>query len=286
MPVHFEEKSHRYISHKGYDYISVTTLIKKYTPPFDADYWSAYKAIKEVLTSHGVWDAYRIEHGWENVVTIARADKDFKYRKEVVARKKQLLAEWEEKKNDAAEAGTSFHKLAEHHTKKSLVWEEDESIPVLGSHDLIGTTRMGNKLENGLLTELLLYDDELEIAGQADWVLVMDGTVHIKDYKTSKEIKTKAFGEEVLLHPLEEFPNCNFYTYGVQLSLYAFILERLGYKIGKLSLEHIDRSTFETIASYPVKYHREAVIKLVNHYCAGRKKTTGTIKASPASGAI
>lgn len=278
MPVRFEEKSHRYISHKGYDYISVTTLIKQYTPPFDADYWSAYKALKEVLTANGVWDKYRIEHGWENVVTIARRDKNFKYRKEVIARKRELLSEWEDKKNDAAEAGTRFHKSAEDSTRKAMVWEEDSTIPILGSYDLIGTSKTTKKLENGLLTELLLYDDELEIAGQADWVLVKDGEVYIKDYKTSKEIKMKSFADEVLLHPLEEFPNCNFYTYAIQLSLYAYMLEKAGYKISRLNLEHVDRSTFTTIATHPVKYHKDAVIKLLNHYSASRKKTSGTIK--------
>lgn len=287
MPVVFDEASHRYTCHKGYDYISVTTLIKQYTPPFDADFWSAYKALKEVLTAKGEWRAYLDKvGGWENVVAAARMDKGFKYKKDVVARKKEFLKEWDENRDNAAKAGTKFHKAREAETKKDLLFD-DTFIPVIGGDDVLSLNRLsGKKITDGLCTEMLLYDDELEIAGQADWVLLKDGEVFIKDYKTSKEIKMKPFGEEVLLHPLESFPNCNFYIYSIQLSLYAFILERAGYKISRLTIEHIDRSTFETIATYPTKYHREAVIKLLTHYCASReKKLRAAVKSCPPAGA-
>lgn len=290
MPVVFDEASHRYTSHKGYDYVSVTTLIKQYTPPFDADFWSAYKALKDVLTDKGEWRAYLDKvGGWENVVLAARMDKAFKYKKEVVVRKKEYLRDWDENRDKAARAGTKFHKAREAETKKDLVFD-DTFIPVIADIDLLGLNELARKagkpkIEDGLCTELLLYDDELEIAGQADWVLLKDGEVFIKDYKTSKEIKMKPFAEEVLLHPLETFPNCNFYVYSIQLSLYAFILERAGYKISRLTIEHIDRSTFETIATYPAEYHRKAVIKLLTHYCASReKKSRVAVKSGPSTG--
>jgi hypothetical protein len=273
MPVRFEEASHRYVSHKGYDYISVTTLIKQYTPPFDEDFWSAYKALERVLTPLGLWADYkRNAGGWENVVAVARADKAFPYRKEVIQAKRDILAEWHDTKTDAAAAGTMFHKSQEKTVIAGGSYIDDDTIPVLtGKVDLFNEAKH-KKIENGLLTELLVYDDDFEVAGQADWVLVRDGVVHIKDYKTSKEIKMKAFQDEVLLHPLGMFPNCNFYTYSIQLSLYAFILERIGYKIGMLSIEHVDRGTFDTIAVHPVGYHRDAVINLLTDYSAKRKK--------------
>lgn len=291
MPVVFDEASHRYTSHKGHEYISVTSLIKQYTPPFDADFWAAYKALKDVLTAKGEWREYLDKvGGWENVVAAARMDKTFLHKKEVSVRKKEYLAEWDENRDKAARAGTKFHKAREEETKKDLVFD-DTFIPVIGEIDLLQVNETSRKIglpkiTDGLCTELLLYDDELEVAGQADWVLLKDGEVFIKDYKTSKEIKMKPFGEEVLLHPLETFPNCNFYIYSIQLSLYAFILERAGYKISRLTIEHIDRSTFETIATYPAEYHRDAVIKLLTHYSASReKKSRSAVKSSPSTGA-
>jgi hypothetical protein len=78
MPVVFDEPSHTYTAHTGERYISATTLIKKYTPPFDEDYWSAYKAIQEVLQEKFEWDDYkRRVGGWENVVPVTRANKEF-----------------------------------------------------------------------------------------------------------------------------------------------------------------------------------------------------------------
>jgi len=291
MPVVFDEASHRYTNEKGHEYISVTTLIKQYTPPFDSDFWSAYKALKDILSDKGEWKSYLAKvGGWENAVLAARMDKEFKYKKEVIVRKKEYLREWDENRDNAAKAGTKFHKSREEETNKDVLFD-DTFIPVIGSFDVLAhnevASRSGkHKIANGLCTELLLYDDEFEIAGQADWVLIKEGEIFIKDYKTSKEIKMKPFAEEVLLHPLEAFPNCNFFTYSIQLSLYAYILERAGYEISRLTIEHIDRSTFKTIATYHTEYYRDEVIKLLSHYSANKeKRVRPAVKSSPVTGA-
>jgi hypothetical protein len=266
MPVTFNEEAHRYTSHNGRVYTSVTSLIKKYTPPFDADYWSAYKALKAVLSETGEWDSYKKKAGgWENVVAFARSvDKDFPYRKQVIQKKKEILAEWEANKENALSKGTEYHKMKERHVKEKIVYSPDmQEIQVLSGVDLLAAQQFS---DNGLYPELIIYNDDWEIAGQADWVMKVGQTVHIKDYKTSKEISKTAFQSQCLMHPLSSIPNANFYTYSLQISLYALMLEQKGYKVGNLAIEHVDKETFETIGMYSVTYMRKEAIKLVKHY--------------------
>lgn len=266
MPVTFDESAHRYTSHKGEVYTSVTTLIKKFTPPFDADYWSAYKALKAVLSKTGEWDSYkRKAGGWENVVVFARSvDKDFKYRKEVVEEKKRLLSEWESTKEIALVKGTEYHKMKEKRVKENVVYGPDmREVSVLSGIDLLSAQDFE---ADGLYPELILYNDDWNIAGQADWVMKNGKTVHIKDYKTSKEITKTAFQDQCLLPPVSHVPNCNYYTYSLQLSLYALMLEEHGYKIGNLAIEHVDKETFETIEMYPIEYMKKEAKDIVKHH--------------------
>lgn len=266
MPVTFDESSHRYTSHSGDSYISVTTLIKRFTPPFDADYWSAYKALKAVLSKTGEWDSYKKKAGgWENVVVFARSvDKDFRYRKEVIEEKKRILAEWQDTKEEALSKGTEYHKMKEQHVKEKIVYSpEMKEISVLSGVDLLAAQDFE---KDGLYPELILYNDEWKIAGQADWVMKVGKTVHIKDYKTSKEISKTAFQEQCLLPPLSHIPNANFYTYSLQLSIYALMLEQAGYKIGNLAIEHVGKEDFKTIEMYPTEYLKKDASKMIKHY--------------------
>lgn len=266
MPVTFDESAHRYTSHKGEVYTSVTTLIKKFTPPFDADYWSAYKALKAVLSKTGEWDSYkRKAGGWENVVVFARSiDKGFKYRKEVIDEKKRILSEWEQTKETALVKGTEYHKMKEKRVKENVVYGPDmREVSVLSGIDLLSAQDFE---ADGLYPELILYNDSWNIAGQADWVMKNGKTVHIKDYKTSKEITKTAFQDQSLLPPVSHVPNCNYYTYSLQLSLYALMLEEHGYKIGNLAIEHVNKETFETIEMYTIEYMRKEAKDIVKHH--------------------
>jgi hypothetical protein len=272
MAVIFDEPSHTYTNpSSGVKYISATTLIKSYTPPFDANYWSTYKAMKKVLEEKGEWVAYKKKAGgWDNVVLYVRSiDVSFPYRAEVLAVKKEILADWDDRRESAASAGTLLHKLKEGATKSKVhITESLVEIPHM-ERDLIGAPEF---TENGVYTELLLYHDKCQIAGQADWVMKMGKKVSIKDYKTSKVIEKVAFQDECLLGPLSHLPNANFYTYSIQLSLYGWMLEQAGFEVDKLSIEHVDRHTHKTIEQYPVNYYRDEVVELVKDYV--RKKAT------------
>lgn len=271
MPVTFTEENHRYTSHEGEVYTSVTALLKKFTPPFDADYWSAYKALQAVLGEKGEWEKYKRKvGGWENVVTAARLDKKFPYRKQVLAKKRDILQSWEENKEDALAKGTAFHKMKEAAVKEKIVYTPElREIPVVSGEDIL---QIANFEDDGLYPELIVYNDEWKIAGQADWVMKQKRKVDIKDYKTSKDIKRDSFQNSKLLYPVHHLPNANFYVYSLQLSLYARMIEAKGFSIGQLSIEHVDKNTFKTIEIYPVNYYKKEAEDIITEHVRAIKK--------------
>lgn len=56
-----------------------------------------------------------------------------------------------------------------------------------------GKVARNQKLENGIYPELLVYLKSAGICGQSDRVTVCNGVVDVWDFKSNKEIKTKAF---------------------------------------------------------------------------------------------
>ena len=79
-----------------------------------------------------------------------------------------------------------------------------------------------------VLSEVILYSTELKIAGTID-ILALDkttGTYEIIDWKTSKRIDTTSFGNKMGTSSVtQDVPDCNFYHYALQLSLYRYLLE-------------------------------------------------------------
>lgn len=155
------------------------------------------------------------------------------------------LEKWDDNREKSAALGTKIHLQKEMECYQEMGWEHIQKNPQ-------GNEKKGldlSKLKPGLYPELIIYDHKFKIAGQADRVELRGNTVHIKDYKTSKVIDTepKIFYDRErkrkirkrLLPPVSHLDANNFSTYSLQLSGYAFILERWGYKVGTLQLIHL-----------------------------------------------
>jgi hypothetical protein len=263
----FDPKLHRYTSPTGKVMVSVTTLIKKYVPPFDSQYWSTYKAMKKVLESKGEWDEYKKKvGGWDNVVEYVRhVDKDFAYRKEVMKEKKAFIVQWADEGKVAAELGTFFHKMKEDSVRKSKV-VDPYSMKEIG---VMVNTLLQDPCDfesSGLFLEALIYNVDKGIAGTADFVMKSGKQVSIKDYKTSKDVSKKSFMDQTLLWPVDHLPNAKYYVYSLQLSLYAWLLEQSGYRIGDLTIEHIDKGSHKTIELVPCNYYKKEIEDIINDY--------------------
>lgn len=270
LAIAFDEAQHKY-RRRGTEYISVTTLIHRYCEPFDGEYWSVYKAVKDVLSKYHEWQNFKWScGGWENVVGTYNSRKVKPHWQEVQARKQYYLDKWAEAGRIARDKGTKVHKDLEDEINDSISIKHEGGevmipTPGVAMHDPLTQER------NAVIAEPIVFNDRYQIAGMVDRVDKRGQVIDITDHKTSKEITKVAFMDKVLLDPVQHIPDANYYVYSLQLSLYAWMLEQFGYKIGKLQIGHRNRETGELIEMYPVSYLKKDIELILMHYDAHKK---------------
>jgi hypothetical protein len=95
----------------------------------------------------------------------------------------------------------------------------------------------------------MVYLKSAGICGQSDLVEVVNGKVHITDYKTNKEIKTEGYVNwegisQKMSGPLSHLDDCHLNHYALQLSLYMYII-----------LKHNPRLTAGTLTIHHILFH-------------------------------
>ena len=157
-----------------------------------------------------------------------------------------LIAEW----NASAEYGTKIHNEIEDWIKHGI--EPKEAKAIIGKRWLDEYT---SKSDIDILSEIILYSEELKIAGTVD-VLAKDNQSEeyiLIDWKTSKKITTVSYKYKTGNHEATKtVMDCNFYHYSLQLSLYRFILEKYyGLRVRNQVIAHIkDDSVDAHLAPY------------------------------------
>lgn len=112
--------------------------------------------------------------------------------------------------------------------------------------------RMGQKFAEKynrakIKTEVIVHDEELGIAGTLDQLHVVGKKrVFLTDVKTNGDLDKKPNGK--FLGPLKDLPFSKINEYRLQLSTYGYLLERKGFKVESLALEHWNGTDFTTIA--------------------------------------
>lgn len=275
LDVVFIEQGHQYKNKvTGEKYISVTTLIGKYEPEFDTDYWSLYKAIKDVLVYKNEWFSWRFNNGcggsdgWKRVVpTWKRLQDNLIAPSEhtILHRQEQYKKRWKEKNAAALDKGSIIHGIKE------------AEIKIARSHKAYGNlyneyVREERPIDErtfvhrGVYPELLLHNTTYGVCGLADIVFVDLKDHWIDDYKTNEKIDEEGFDNQTLLGPLAELPNCNKSVYTMQLSTYAYMMEGYGFNPPK----HLKLIHMSTLDSKPVDiflpYRKDLVINMLNDF--------------------
>lgn len=273
--VAFENESHTYwnVNDNG-RYVSVTTLIHKYTQEFDKEFWSAYKALEKLIPK----DSWAIEKksllnsqkfNKEILETYSISELDFNKTQQ------GILDAWDEENRKSCERGTKIHEEIEH---SFYDHPKDISLQKFGLGGKFECRKDYSELdlEYGVYPEYLIYresdDGILRIAGQVDLIVKQGNEITIIDHKTNKKIDQKSGfnsatkSSSKMKFPLNNLMDCNFYHYTLQLSTYAWMLQKINpnFVIKDLILNHYDHQGNNTL--YHCEYLKDDVERMLKHY--------------------
>lgn len=272
----FNDANHCYfnVNDEGKQYISVTTLIHNYTQPFDSEFWSAYKALEKLLSK----DVWAIEK--KKLLNVKKINKDILNTYNISENdfnkvQQDILDTWDKTNKESCERGTKIHA------------ELESSFYKAGKNVNLNRFGIGGKfeckkdyndlnLENAVYPEYLIYresdDGILRLAGQVDLIVKKGNDIIICDWKTNKEIKTKSgYNSNTkssikMKYPLNNLDDVNFNHYTLQLSTYAWMLQKLHpeFNIVDLILVHFDHNNKQTV--YHCDYLKHDVEKVLYDY--------------------
>ena len=185
--VAFTEETHKYfnIEDPSKEYISVTTLIHRFTQPFDKEFWSAYKALEQLIPKEN----WTIEK--KSLLNSKKFDKSILELYNIVENdfnktQQDILDSWDEENRKSCERGTKIHADIENSFYKN---PKDIALQKFG----IGGKFECKKdypeldLEYGVYPEYLIYresdDGILRIAGQVDLIVKSGNEIYIIDHK-------------------------------------------------------------------------------------------------------
>lgn len=274
-PVAFSEDEHIYWNvNDNEKYISVTTLIHRFTQPFDKDFWSAYKALEKILPKESwaiekksLLNTKKFNESILDVYNISTND----FNKV----QQEILDAWDEENRKSCERGTKIHLDIENSFYEN---PKDISLQKFG----IGGKFECKKdypeldLEYGVYPEYLIYrqsdDGILRIAGQVDLIVKSGNEITIIDHKTNKKIDQKSGfntttkSSTKMKYPLNTLDDCNFWHYTMQLSTYAWMLQKINpnFIIKDLILNHYDHNGNNTI--YHCEYLKKEVERMLYFY--------------------
>lgn len=281
----FIEETHKYfdVTNPDAKFTSVTTMIHEYTQPFNKEFWSAFKAMERLLPKD-VWNVEKKSllntKKFDKVLLELHGISENDFNRE----QQGILDEWDNENRKSCERGTKIHADLENsfYQKKKDI---DISKFEIGGKFVCEKGRTALDLENGIYPEYLISrvseDGKLRIAGQIDLLVKKGNKLTIGDFKTNKKIETKSFFNQrtkqsiKMKFPLNNLDDTNYWHYCLQLSTYAWMLQKYNpeFEIEDLVMIHFDHNDNMTV--YHLPYLKTEVIKMLNHF-----KKESSLKAS------
>jgi ATP-dependent exoDNAse (exonuclease V) beta subunit len=216
----FTPHNHKYTSIKLEDdreWLSVTSLISNFKQPFDAD----TIAVKSSKNKKSKWYGMTPD---------------------------DIKEAWKSEAKRATDLGTWYHNQRETDICEIENMERHGfTIPIFKPIEKEGIKYSPEqKLKDGVYPEHMVYLRSAGVCGQSDLVEVVNGVVHITDYKTNKEIKVEGFTNwegktQKMSGPVSHLDDCHLNHYALQLSMYMYIILKHNPKLspGILTIHHI-----------------------------------------------
>ena len=213
----FTAHNHKYTSADDINWLSVTSLLSNFKQPFDA----------ETIASK-----------------VARSKKSKWYGMTPT----EIKEAWKAEAKRATDLGTWYHNQREADICEITNMERHGvTVPVFKPIEVDGIKHSPEqKIKDGVYPEHMVYLKSAGICGQSDLVEVINGEVHITDYKTNKEIKIEGFTNwegvtQKMSAPVAHLDDCHLNHYALQLSMYMFIILKHNPKLkpGIITIHHI-----------------------------------------------
>ena len=242
MDVVLDHEKHIYTNVKtGEPYISVTNFISNYKKPFDKDFWSKKIAERQGVAQESVLEA------WKKITTTAQ------------------------------DRGTKIHLVMERFLKDNYVEEGFEELTDSFSKKTSALIKNDSVIES----ERLLYNHDYKVAGTADLIVENGNTFYILDFKTNKAFNFVSKYNDYFYSPIDYLPQCEFTTYTIQMSIYAYMHEILtGKKCGGLKIFYLREFSGRFWQEIPCIYMKDAVKSLFEDKLRKDLKTSNNAKGN------
>jgi hypothetical protein len=119
----------------------------------------------------------------------------------------------------------------------------------------------------GGMTEDRVYSLKYSVCGTLDYRHLYQNAksekeIVVRDWKSNKRIETEAYNSQRMKGFLYNVPDCNYYHYALQMSLYALMLEMEGYIVKELWLHHFNPAT-KILDHYRMPYYKNYALKML-----------------------
>lgn len=183
--------------------------------------------------------------------------------------KQEVLNEWDEIKNKGTSFGTCIHNNIQNHLEGK---ECDDSLK-----PFVKKMNLDHRLQDKkVLSETMIYDMDHHIAGTADLIAeyIDNNFFEVIDYKTNKKFSysTSQWESSHFMDPISHLPCNEYFTYALQLSLYAHIFSKMtGKKPSRLTVYWLKRKNIKNYESFEgiwkkigMPFLEDEVISLLN----------------------
>lgn len=218
--------------------------------------------------SHSYINPYTEEQYVSTTQLISKFKKPFdveKVSKRVAAKEgvtqEEIKERWKKINNDSKVYGSKIHEILENYNSAKIIAE--------GYEDLINAYKELGVItdDDTLLVEEKLHNHNYKLAGTADIIRLEDrGGFSIFDLKTNKKFNLYNQYSEYLLAPLSHLSACEYTTYSLQLSLYAYMYQSMtGRNVNQLGIVYYNKEDNEFVY-YPAPYMKSDVVVMLDYY--------------------
>ena len=168
-----------------------------------------------------------------------------------------IIKKWDRIRDEANDKGKRIHKLVEIYLTEG---KYDDSLFFRN----FMTTFQAECEENSIVhSERILHTHTHKVAGTSDIIEDCGRYFNVYDIKTNKKFKYHSPFNEKMLYPLEHLSVCEYNSYTLQLSLYAYMYSQMtGKHVGKLRVFYNHDKDFWV--SIPMGYMKDSVEKMLN----------------------